>query len=130
MCIIMTIEIFVLSPGDGREFIYSPVNRNATILCAVSEEVMEWTVDGLNFYSSTEALVLLFRRIFKSTTEISPNGVATSNVTVFGDVHVNNNTQVCCQTIVNSEVASNCTTLIIYGEHIINYCALYYYYYY
>ena len=115
----MTIEIFVVSPGDGREFIYSPVDRNATISCAVSVEVMEWVVDGLGFESRTQALVLHSRRIFKSTTELSPNGVATSSVTVFGDVHVNNNTQVCCLTIVNSEIVVNCTTLVIYGEQII-----------
>ena len=115
----MTIEIFVVSPGDGREFIYSPVNRNTTISCAVSGEVLEWVVDGLHFESRIDARVLRSRRIFKSRTEES-NGVTTSSVTVFGDIDDNNKTQVCCQTIiVNGELITNCTTLVMYGEHII-----------
>ena len=110
------VDSFVVSPGDGREFVYSPVDSNATISCAVSELVLEWIVAEVSFDSPTRALELNSRRIFKSTTEVLPNGVTTSSVTVFGDISVNNNTNVCCRTIVNDSPIANCTTLIIYGE--------------
>ena len=89
-----------MRPGDGREFIYSPADRNATISCAVSEPVFEWVVDDVSFESPTQTLELHSRRIFKSRREVLPNGVTTSSVTVFGDIRVNNETRVCCQTIV------------------------------
>ena len=113
-----------MRPGDGRDFVYSPVDRNATISCAVSGEELEWVVDGLTFESRTEALVLHSRGIFKSTTEVLPDAVTTSSVTVFGDISVNNDTQACCETIVDNEVVRNCSTLVIYGEHIIKKCVL------
>ena len=90
-----------MRPGDGEESVYSPVNVNVTLHCAVSNTNLERDVDGLSFDSDVQRPQLHLRGIFKI---------------VFGSRELNNNTRICCQSFVD-ELRETCTTLIIvYGK--------------
>ena len=108
-------DLFLVSPGDGEEFVYSPVNVNATLHCAVNNTILEWDVDGLTLDSDVWGPQLNARGIFQSGPIISSDGVTSSSVIVFGSRELNNNTKICCQSFVN-ELKENCTTLIVYGK--------------
>ena len=101
-------------PGAGEEFVYSPVEVNATIHCAVNNPNLYWGVDELNFAELGPALHL--REIFHRT-NTSSVGITTSTVKVSGNIETNNSTKVCCRSLVMLEVKPReaCTTLIIYG---------------
>ena len=101
-----------MRPGDGEEFVYSPVNINATIYCAVNNTILGWDVDGLALDSSVQGPQLNSRRIFQSRPIILSDGVTSSIVIVFGSRELNNNTRICCQLFVN-ELKEACTTLIV-----------------
>ena len=107
--------LFLLRPGDGKEFVYSPVNVNATLHCAVNNTFLVWVVDGLAFDSPVQRPHLNSRGIFQSGPTIQSDGVTSSSVIVFGSRELNNNTRICCQLFVD-ELKENCTTLIIYGK--------------
>ena len=108
---------FLVSPGDGEELVYSPVEVNATIHCSVNNTMLAWEVDGLNFDNEFKRNELHSRGIFKNEPILSSNGVTASNLTVFGDIDMNSNTRVCCESLVRGRksIRQNCTTLIIYG---------------
>ena len=107
----------MVRPGDGEEFVYSPVGVNATLHCAVNNTIFEWVVDGLTLDSPVQGPQLNSRGIFQSGPTTSSDGVTSSSVIVFGSRELNNNTRICCrrQFFVN-EFKENCTTLIVYGN--------------
>ena len=105
----------MVRPGGGEEFVYSPVNVNATLHCAVNNTNLEWEVDGLAFDSDVQRSQLNSKGIFQRGPIVSPGGVISSSVIVFGSRESNNNTRICCQSFVN-EFKENCTTLIVYGK--------------
>ena len=109
------IDCFLVRPGDGEEFVYSPVNVNATLHCAVNNTNLAWEVGGLAFDSDVQRPQLNARGKFQSGPIIPSDGVTSSSVIVFGSRELNNNTRICCQTFVN-ELKEKCTTLIIYGR--------------
>ena len=108
-------DLFLVSPGDGEEHVYSPVNINATLHCAVNNTNLEWEVDGLAIDSDVQRSQLNSKGIFQRGPIVSSGGVISSSVIVFGSRESNNNTRLCCQIFVN-ELKENCTTLIVYGK--------------
>ena len=38
----MCMDVFLVAPGDGEEFVYSPVGVNATLQCAVKNTILTW----------------------------------------------------------------------------------------
>ena len=86
-------DLFLVRPGDGEEFVYSPVNVNATLHCVVNNTNLEWDADGLAFVSDVQRAQLNFRGIFESGPTISSDGVTSSSVIVFGSRELNNNTR-------------------------------------
>ena len=93
---------------------YSPVGVNVTIYCAVNNTILFWNIDML-FFAIHEG-ILNSREIFQSEQVTSSDGVTRSSVTVFGSLMVNNNTSICCQSLVGNEIDQDCTTLILYGR--------------
>ena len=111
------IELFLVRPGEGEEFVYTPVEINATIHCAVNSTFLYWIVDEFNFDIEHTRAVLHSRGIFQ-TTNTSSDGVTTSHVIVFGNTEMNNNTRLCCRSLMELDLEEACTHLIIYGmEH-------------
>lgn len=110
------IELFLVSPGDGNEFIYSPLEVNVTFYCVVNNTQLEWMVDRLVFSGLSGKLILESRRIFQSGPVTSSVGVTTSNLTMFG-LLVNNKSRICCNSLMENELQKNCTTLIVYGKN-------------
>ena len=108
-------DLFLVRPGNGEEFVYSPVDVNATLHCAVNNANLAWEVDGLALDSPVEQSQLNARGIFQSGPTISSDGVTSSSVIVFGSRELNNNTRICCQFFVNG-LKKNCSTLIVYGK--------------
>ena len=107
----------MVSPGDGNEFVYSPVDVNATLHCSVNNTHVSWDVEMLNFDNTGDRLRLHSRGIFQTEPVTSSAGVTTSSVTVLGRVPVNNNSRICCQSVVDDrEIHVNCTVLIFYGK--------------
>ena len=111
----LPLVLFLVRPGDGAEFVYSPVGVNATLHCAVNNTILAWEVDGLALGHPVQGPKLHSRGIFQSEPSVSSDGLKVSNVTVFGNRELNNNIRVCCQSLVNG-LKENCTTLIIYGR--------------
>ena len=111
----LPVVLFLARPGDGEESVYSPVNVNATLHCAVNNTNLAWDVDGLSLDSPVQGPQLNLRGIFQSGPTTSSDGVTSSSVIVFGNRELKNNTRICCQSFVN-ELNKNCTTLIIYGR--------------
>ena len=105
----------MIRPGNGEEFVYSPVDVNATLHCAVNNTILEWAVDMLALDSAVWGPQLNSRGIFQSGPSTSSDGVTSSSVIVFGSRELNNNTRICCQSFVNG-LKENCTTLIVYGK--------------
>ena len=109
-----TTDLFIESPGDGEEFVYSPVGVNATLHCAVNSTILAWSIDDrLTFESLVQKVELHSRGIYQSGPTTSTDGITVSDVTVYGDSE-NNNIRICCQSFVNG-LKENCTTVIIYG---------------
>ena len=108
--------MFIERPGGGEDFVYSPVDVNATFHCAVNNTILFWDIDMLFFDNAIHGGILNSREIFQSEQVTSSDGVTRSNVTVFGSLMDNNNTRICCQSLVGNEVYQNCTTLILYGR--------------
>ena len=108
-------DLFLVRPGDGEEFVYSPVNVSATLHCAVNNTILVWVIDGLALDSAVERPQLNSRGIFQSGPTTPSDGVTSSSVILFGSRELNNNTRICCQSFVN-ELKENCTTLIVYGK--------------
>lgn len=109
-----TTDLFIVSPGDGEEFVYSPVGVNATLHCAVNSTILTWSIDDrLTFENPAQKLVLDSKEIYRSGPTISTDGIMVSSVTVYGKSE-NNNTRICCQTNVNG-LKENCTTVIWYN---------------
>ena len=105
----------MVRPGDGAEFVYSPVGVNATLHCVVNNTILAWDIDGLALDHPVQGPLLNSRGIFLSEPSVSSDGLKVSNVTVFGNRELNNNIRVYCQSLVNG-LKENCTTLIIYGR--------------
>ena len=112
------IELFLVRPGNGKEFVYSPVDVNVTLHCAVNSMELLWEVDDLNFYSPFHIHRLHSRGIFQTEAVTSSTGVTKSNVTVVGNLAENNGSEFCCQSLRDSvsDIEQECTILIIYGK--------------
>ena len=93
-------DLFLVRPGDGEEYVYSPLNVNATLHCAVNNTNLAWEVDGLALDSNVQRLQLNSRGIFQSGPIVPSDGVTSSSVIVFGSRELNN-TRICCQSFVN-----------------------------
>ena len=70
---------FLVRPGNGEEFVYSPVSVNATLHCAVNDTILEWEVDGFSLDSSVQGPQLNSRGIFQSGPIVSSDGVTSSS---------------------------------------------------
>ena len=111
--LIINVDIFLERPGDGENFVYSPVDVNATFLCAVNNTHILLVVNMLAFDSLSHRRTLFSRQIFRAEAVTSSDGVTRSSVTVFGNLDVNNNSRICCQSqLENNEFVTQCTTLI------------------
>ena len=114
LCIqIVEFDVFLVRPGDGEEFVYSPFGINATLNCIVNNTNLAWIVDMFRFEVELEG-DLLYSRGISQTSGIS-EGIMESVVNVSGSMKRNNNTHICCRSIVKSVDKQACTTLIIYG---------------
>ena len=98
-----------MTPGDGNEFVYSPIHVNATLHCAANEVFLIWIIDGLSLTSTNTRTELNSRGIFETST--STDSVTQSTLTVYGDITTNNNISICCM----STGDPSCTTFIVYG---------------
>ena len=105
-------ELFLVRPGDGENFVYSPVGVNVTLHCAVNDTKLSWVVDGLNFNVQEEKELLHLRGIFQ-TPSTPMEGITKSTVTVFSDE--SRNIKVCCR-FVTTKLNEACTTVSIYGK--------------
>ena len=109
-------DVFLVRPGDGEEFVYSPIDVNATIHCVVNHtNVLLWTIDGFSLESENLRPVINSRGIFQ-TGITNSSGIIESNVTVLGNKEMNNNTRICCQSVMNAKLEESCTTLRLYGN--------------
>ena len=117
VCENMCTDVFLVAPGDGKEFVYSPVGVNATLQCAVSNAELVWAIDFPEpLFFGHHSRVLNSRGIFQNgDINTSSDGVTISSITVFGNREMNNNTRICCQAIMGTMLPQNCTKLIIYG---------------
>ena len=88
-------DLFLVRPGDGEDFLYSPVDVNATLHCAVNNTNLAWEVDGLALDRPVQGPLLNSREIFQSGPTTSSDGVTSSSVIVFGSKELNNNTRIC-----------------------------------
>ena len=112
-------EIILVSPGNGQENVYFPIDTNATLHCEVNQTSPLWliTTGDTQYVLQVEEHrnILRSRGIFQVRGMTSLVGVTVSSLIVFGDV-INNNTKVCCQAFVGTNMEENCTTLTIYGK--------------
>ena len=67
---------FLVPPGGGRDYTYSPVGVNATLECRVSNSDLSWEVDNLCFGSQSTTLKSNQRRIYQSDMDASSEGLA------------------------------------------------------
>ena len=102
---------FLAIPGGGEDFVYSPVGVIATLHCAVNVSHLVWKVDDFNFAEFGPLLNL--RGIFQI--KMAFKGILSSNITIAGHIDTNNNTRVCCRSLVEEQFNQSCTTLVIYG---------------
>ena len=110
-CIWLYLALFLVRPGDGEEFVYSPVNVNTTLHCAVNNTNLGWEIDGLTLDSDVQGLQLNSRGIFQIGPIVSSDGVTLSSVIVL-NFSSRELTRICCQSFVNG-LKENCTTLIV-----------------
>ena len=109
-------DVFLVRPGDGKEFVYSPIDVNATIHCVVNHtNVLLWTIDGLGLESENLRPLLNSRGIFQ-TGITNSSGIVESTVTMLGHREVNHNITICCLSVVNTKLEKSCTTLLLYGN--------------
>ena len=107
------LDNFLLSPGGGRDYAYSPVGVNATLDCKVASNDLTWSINNIEFDRQNERNFLHSRGIFQSEFISSSEGLF-STVFMFGNIS-NNASMVCCQSFLEEQMMS-CTTLIIYGK--------------
>lgn len=107
-------ELILVPPGNGQEFVYSPVDVNATLHCEVNHVRLTWLVGDKRYVFEVEdhRNLLHSRGIFQFGTMLSFNNTTVSNLILLGDVAINNNTRICCQ----ATGEESCTTLVIYCE--------------
>ena len=105
-------EDFLTRPGDGEEFVYSPVDANATLHCIVNKSTLLWGI-GEESYSELEPELTLRGIFFEISRRFAR--VKESNIIIMGNIDVNNDTRICCQLLDGRELRESCTTLIIYG---------------
>ena len=106
-------EDFLTRPGDGEEFVYSPVDANATLHCAVNKPNLLWGI-GEDSYVEL-ASELTSRGIFFEISRRSDR-ITESTIIIMGNIDVNNDTRICCRLLSGVELRESCTTLIIYGR--------------
>ena len=107
-------DLFLVRPGDGEQFVYSPIDINATLHCAVNNTILSWDVDRIAFDNSVREGILNSRRVFHTTH--TTEALSNSTLTVYGDIDVNNNIKICCESFEGVKQRESCTTLIIYGS--------------
>ena len=110
---VVIIDLFLVRPGDGEQFVYSPVVANATLHCAVNNKPLSWIVDRLNFDNDNKRSILNSRGIFQLTNMV--RAISQSTLTVYGDSDLNNNIEICCEYLAGVIQMQSCTTLVIYG---------------
>ena len=101
----MCMNVFLVAPGDGEEFVYSPIGVNITLQCAVNNARLVWIIDNSLLFE-VQGSILDSRRIFLNETYTS-DGVTISSITIFANREVNNNTRICCQMNVNATVTQH-----------------------
>ena len=108
-------SIFLISPGGGRNYTYSPVGVNATLECKVRNDglIILWEVGDQLFESHSTKLNE--RGIYQSGMVPSSEGLA-SILVVFGNITDNNGSKVCCLLLEGRMLIENCTTIILYGN--------------
>ena len=108
-------SIFLISPGGGRDYTYSPVGVNATLECKVRNDdlIILWEVGDLLFGSHSTKLNE--RGIYQSGMAPSSEGL-TSILVVFGNITDNNGSKICCLLLEGRMIIENCTTIILYGK--------------
>ena len=48
LCEPVCTDDLLVSPGDGEQFVYSPIGVDAALHCAVNNTILTWIVDGLS----------------------------------------------------------------------------------
>ena len=116
ICYVAESELFLVRPGDGEDFAYSPVGVNATLHCTVNNTNLFWVVDGLNFDREFSGAILHSRGIYQRLT--TSQGIMRSELTVYGDMETNNIINVCCLSflVLGENAQECCTTLLMYGK--------------
>ena len=113
-------DVFLASPGNGSEFVYSPVNVDVTIHCAVNSATLTWGIDQDLVFDEIGRVILQQRGIQQYRDNTTREGVTASTVVITGNKEINNQTHVCCRTLVMSDDISTqvmmCTTVILYGK--------------
>lgn len=107
------IETFLTRPGDGEQFVYSPVSVNATLNCIGKARVLLWIIDG-NEYGNNSDTSLNPRGIHFRIMSPTAAGITEYYIKVFGN-EFNSNISICCQLIMRRVFTESCTILIIYG---------------
>ena len=107
------LDNFIVYPGGGRDYTYSPVGVNATLDCKVASNDLAWSINNIGFDRINARNFLANRGIFQSEPLSSSDGLS-STVFVFGNIS-NNASIVCCQPLSEDQIMS-CTKLIIYGK--------------
>ena len=62
----INLGIFLVSPGEGRDYTYSPVGVNATLDCEVASNELAWSINNTRFGRENEINFLTNRGIFQS----------------------------------------------------------------
>ena len=110
---LLNLDNFLVSPGWGRDYTFSPVGVNATLDCKVANNDLSWSINNIGFDRPNARNLLHNRGIFQSELVPSSDGLF-STLFVFGNVS-NNVSMVCCVSLLEEQTIS-CTTLIIYGK--------------
>ena len=102
-----------MRPGDGEEYVYSPVDVNTTLHCAVNNTNLLWRINEESFTGSGPVR----RGIFIRTLEPILGKTASLMVVVGNNIIEtnNDNISICCLSLEGITVRNACTTLIIYG---------------
>ena len=79
-----------------------------------------WEIRELRFTDEYDSATLSASGIFEILNGlVISSGITSSSIVVFGDT-VNNDSNVCCLTLVEAMNEKSCTIFILYGERIIH----------
>ena len=111
-------DVFQAQPGNGRSYTYGPIGLNTSLECSVTSSRLIWVIGLLRFTDDNERATLSARGIFEIFNGLVPSsGITSSSTVVFGNT-VNNDSNICCLTLVETRNEKSCTIFMIYGERI------------